>query len=138
MAADRGLWLVQNPRSNRGNEVGYPSALRVSDRVAVGTDGYPAKMDDEIAALREVAAENDDDPEAVERRIDAGHDLAGEQFGVRLAPLEAGATADVVVRSNGTVRHVMVDGQPLVEDGRLLTANIEEIRTDAERQAERL
>jgi cytosine/adenosine deaminase-related metal-dependent hydrolase len=137
-AAERGIWLVQNPRSNRGNRVGYASALRVSDRVALGTDGYPARMDDEIAALREVATEHGDDPEAVERRISAGHRLASEQFGLRLAPLDAGAAADAVVRSNGAVLHVMVDGNPVVEDGRLLTADIDEIRTEAQRQATRL
>jgi cytosine/adenosine deaminase-related metal-dependent hydrolase len=137
-AADRGIWLVQNPRSNRGNQVGYPAALRVSDQVAVGTDGYPARMDDELAVLREVAAEHDDAPEAVERRITAGHDLAGERLGLKLAPLEAGAAADAIVRGNGTVRQVMVDGKPVVEDGRLLTADIDEIRAEAQRQATRL
>ena len=34
-AAEAGIWLVQNPRSNRGNEVGYPSALVASSRVAL-------------------------------------------------------------------------------------------------------
>ena len=42
--ADAGVWLVQNPRSNRGNQVGYPAALAASTRVALGTDGYPANM----------------------------------------------------------------------------------------------
>ena len=38
--ADAGCWLVQNPRSNRGNRVGYPSALRHSEKVALGTVEY--------------------------------------------------------------------------------------------------
>ena len=54
--ADAGVWLVQNPRSNRGNQVGYPAALAASTRVALGTDGYPANMADEQAALAELAA----------------------------------------------------------------------------------
>ena len=40
----RGLWLVQNPRSNEGNRVGFPRALAASPNVALGTDGYPADM----------------------------------------------------------------------------------------------
>jgi cytosine/adenosine deaminase-related metal-dependent hydrolase len=43
-AADAGCWFVQNPRSNRGNGVGYPRALVASPRVALGTDGYPSDM----------------------------------------------------------------------------------------------
>jgi cytosine/adenosine deaminase-related metal-dependent hydrolase len=31
-----GMWLVQNPRSNEGNRVGYPRALRHGTRVATG------------------------------------------------------------------------------------------------------
>ena len=72
--ADRiGCWLVQNPRSNRANGVGYPSALRFSSRVALGTDGFPSNMSDEVEAirLREPAA-------FVARRIAAGEALATE------------------------------------------------------------
>ena len=32
--AAAGVWLVQNPRSNRGNRVGYPAALAASSKVA--------------------------------------------------------------------------------------------------------
>ena len=46
-----GCWLVQNPRSNQGNRVGYPAALRASARVALGTDGYPSDMAAERRAL---------------------------------------------------------------------------------------
>jgi hypothetical protein len=53
-AADWGCWIVQNPRSNRGNRVGYARALKVSARVALGTDGYPADMCAELRALFEI------------------------------------------------------------------------------------
>ena len=56
--AARDLWIVQNPRSNRGNGVGYPAALGESNQVAVGTDGYPARMEDEVLVLRAEAAEH--------------------------------------------------------------------------------
>lgn len=48
-----GIWLVHNPRSNAGNRVGYAEVLSGSSRVALGTDGYPADMAAESAAVRE-------------------------------------------------------------------------------------
>jgi cytosine/adenosine deaminase-related metal-dependent hydrolase len=68
-----GCWLVQNPRSNEANGVGYPSALRASARVALGTDGFPSNIDDEVEAIlhRESA-------DVIARRVAAGEILAGE------------------------------------------------------------
>ena len=78
---DASIWLVQNPRSNRGNRVGYPTALQASGRVALGTDGYPSAMADEITALREEAAPHGDDPNRVKARPGAGATLLMERFG---------------------------------------------------------
>jgi cytosine/adenosine deaminase-related metal-dependent hydrolase len=80
-AERRGCWLVQNPRSNRGNRVGYPGALRQSRRVALGTDGWPSDPAAEGAALLEEARAHGDDLEAAARRVDAGHALLAERFG---------------------------------------------------------
>jgi cytosine/adenosine deaminase-related metal-dependent hydrolase len=66
-----GCWLVQNPRSNRANGVGYPSVLRTSSRVALGTDGFPSRIDDEVAAIGD-----HETPQVIARRIAAGNDLA--------------------------------------------------------------
>jgi len=68
-----GCWLVQNPRSNEANGVGYPCALRASSRVALGTDGFPSNIEDEVAAIlhRESA-------EVITRRDAAGDALARE------------------------------------------------------------
>jgi len=137
-AADAGIWLVQNPRSNRGNAVGYPSALAASPLVALGTDGYPARLEDEVAVLRQVARENGDAPVAVERRIADGHRLAAELFGLEFSPLAAGGAADVVVLESGRVRHVTVGGRLIVENGSLVTADQGEIRAEAQIQAARL
>lgn len=72
--ADRiGCWLVQNPRSNRANGVGYPSALRASSRVALGTDGFPSNIDDEVEAIR-----NRESAEVIASRVAAGEKLALE------------------------------------------------------------
>ena len=139
---DAGCWIVQNPRSNHGNGVGYPRALAASDRVALGTDGYPARMDDEVQALREHAAAHGDDMERVEPRIAAGRRLVGERFGGRFElPRPGGAptVADLrVVEPDGAVRHVLVDGQVVVRDGVLLGGDLEAIRKEAQVQAQRL
>jgi cytosine/adenosine deaminase-related metal-dependent hydrolase len=85
-AEELGCWLVHNPRSNRGNRVGYAGALRASARVALGTDGYPSDLAAERAALLDDAALHGDDCEAAARRPQAGHTLLAERFGGR-APL---------------------------------------------------
>jgi cytosine/adenosine deaminase-related metal-dependent hydrolase len=136
--ADLGHWIVQNPRSNRGNGVGYPAALGASARVALGTDGYPARMDEEAAALRAEAAAHGEDDAVVERRLAAGHALMAERFGKSFAPLRAGGVADAVAIDAGGVRHVLVGGRPVVSERRLRTADRDTIRAAAERQAARL
>ena len=75
------IWLIQNPRSNRGNRVGYPAALVTSGRVALGTDGYPASMADERSALLEESTAHGDDPNRVAARPAAGARLLAERFG---------------------------------------------------------
>lgn len=72
-AEDFGCWLVQNPRSNRANGVGYATALRVSSRVALGTDGFPSSLSAEADELRELESK-----EVIARRLAAGRELAKE------------------------------------------------------------
>jgi cytosine/adenosine deaminase-related metal-dependent hydrolase len=70
-AESLGCWIVQNPRSNDANRVGYASALRASTRIALGTDGFPSDLGAEAGALRE-------DEETVAARLTAGETLARE------------------------------------------------------------
>ena len=123
LARERGLWLVHNPRSNVANGVGYAMSLSASDRVALGTDGFPADMTDELeVALREAHAAGDD-ARAVGRRLDAGQELfAG------LNP----ATAEV---TPGCIR---VEGREVARGGRLLAADLEGVRSEAESAAQAL
>ncbi len=141
-AREAGCWVVQNPRSNNGNRVGYPRALAVSDRVALGTDGWPARMEDEEAALYEHARAHGDDMDAVARRVTAAHAMVAERFGGSFElPAEIGqaATADLrVVEPTGRVRHVLVGGRPVVVDGALAGVDLEEIRREAAEAASAL
>lgn len=138
--AKHGGWLVHNPRSNEGNGVGYAANLRESDRVALGCDGWDADMAVERAALLRLASEHRDTSatDRLESRLDRGHTLVAEHFGSVREALQPGALGDVVVRRDGAVRHVIVGGQIVVADGRLLTGDLERIVGAAERQAARL
>jgi cytosine/adenosine deaminase-related metal-dependent hydrolase len=73
-----GLWLVHNPRSNAANRVGYAASLRASQRVVLGTDGFPSDMLQEIAALDEM-------PDVIAARVEMGRLLEAT---VRAIPLE--------------------------------------------------
>jgi cytosine/adenosine deaminase-related metal-dependent hydrolase len=75
-----GCWLVQNPRSNEGNRVGYPRALAHSNRVALGSDGYPSNMEDEQRALLAHARSEGESTEDAGRRLWAGRQLIAERF----------------------------------------------------------
>jgi cytosine/adenosine deaminase-related metal-dependent hydrolase len=133
-----GHWLVQNPRSNRGNGVGYASQLQVSRRVALGTDGYPADMLAEARALDAEARAHGDDLEAAALRPAASRRMAEELLGIQMA-LEVGADADFVARRpDGAAVHVVVAGRVVVQEGVLVTADIETTRAQAAREADRL
>lgn len=137
--SDEGLWLVQNPRSNHGNRVGYPHHLRYSRRVALGTDGYPAVMTDEESALWLRAREAGDDDSAVAQRVDAGWSLVAEHFALPFSPLQPGCAADLVVRSaTGQVLHVFTAGRLVVHNAALVSGDLAKIVEDAKHEASRL
>ncbi len=136
-----GAWLVQNPRSNANNRVGWPRALWASEHVALGTDGFAADMREEERALAEQAKAHDArDVEAVARRRAGGSAMCGEIFGVRFdARVGEGSAGDVVIGApDAPARHVLVGGAPVVRDGALVRGDLGEIRAYAREQAARL
>jgi cytosine/adenosine deaminase-related metal-dependent hydrolase len=136
MAAARSCWLVQNPRSNEGNRVGYAGNLRYSNRVALGTDGWNGDMAEEEAALFRLAKPYSDDRTA--SRLAAGNALIAERFGAITQPLAPEALGDIVVRENGNLRHVIVGGRIVVENGRLTGGDMDAISANARKSAARL
>ena len=112
----RGCWLVQNPRSNEGNGVGYAANLRYARRVALGTDGWNADMAEEdgrAGAPRQAPTATT----ARRGRLAAGQALIAERFAaVRRSRLAPGALGDLVVREDGRVRHVVVGGRIVVRE----------------------
>jgi cytosine/adenosine deaminase-related metal-dependent hydrolase len=127
LCAEHDIWLVQNPRSNKGNRVGYPGNLHASPRVALGTDGYAADMAAEQTALLDEARAHGDNLDRAARRLDAGHELAALLFGNAGLP-------EAEVR-DGAVR---IAGRELVRDGALVGVDLDAIRARAKVQAERL
>jgi cytosine/adenosine deaminase-related metal-dependent hydrolase len=121
-ADEAGCWIVQNPRSNRGNRVGYAASLGASTHVALGTDGYPSDGRAELAALLEEARAHGDGESVTARRADAGHDLIAAHFG---------ATDDVCESADEGVRRLRIGGRTVVQDGALLTGDLAAIRAEA-------
>jgi cytosine/adenosine deaminase-related metal-dependent hydrolase len=141
-AEQLGCWLVQNPRSNRGNRVGYPPALSASGRVALGTDGYPADLGAELAALHETGGGHGESTAALDARLAGSQRLARALFADdpdAAAPPPAGDGAgfarDIAA---ARVRRTVVAGRTVVEDGRLLSGDLEALRAEAREEAPRL
>ncbi len=121
-----GCWLVQNPRSNRANGVGYGSVLRNSSRVALGTDGFPSDMNAEAAALEE--------PEEIAaRRLAAGEALATEIFGDVTPSVSEGPG-----RADGTQMLPPEPSRPLADARGDTSFDIERIRLESAVEAARL
>jgi cytosine/adenosine deaminase-related metal-dependent hydrolase len=143
MAESQGLWLVQNPRSNEGNRVGYASSLWVSGKVALGTDGWEADMPKEFAALERLSAGSvHEEVDAATRRLVTGRALAAERFAG--APGDTGLDGDQVVYAAGEgnqpaqLSRVTVAGQVVVDQGRLVRGDLEELRAKAREEAQKL
>lgn len=135
MAAKRGCWFAQNPRSNANNKVGYPKGLSATDRVALGTDGFPAEMLEEGASLKEIGQREGDELAVLEARIVGSRRMVAEQFSTPMDPFEEGALGDWLVLDGTRVQHVVVDGEVVVRKGQLQTGEMEQIEEEARRVA---
>ncbi|HUB08768.1 MAG TPA: amidohydrolase family protein [Myxococcales bacterium] len=133
-ASEAGGWLVQNPRSNEANGVGYPAALGEARWAALGTDGFPSDMAEEREALFRLGGR--EGREALQARAAGGAKLAGELFDAVLAG-DAVEVTDWQAPRPEIVR-VRVAGQVVVERGQLVRADLAEIRARAAEAAPRL
>lgn len=139
---ERECWMVHNPRSNQGNKVGYSANLGVSDMVGLGTDGYPSDLEEERRVLFELGKEHGESEEVLEQRTRGGYRMLADYFQGPFGKLEPGAAADVVALEETPdgvrARHVCVAGKLVVRDGKLLTADHDEIVAQGEEQSKRL
>uniref|UniRef100_A0A832I5W8 Amidohydrolase n=1 Tax=Eiseniibacteriota bacterium TaxID=2212470 RepID=A0A832I5W8_UNCEI len=129
-----GLWIVQNPRSNAGNRVGYPRALWASARVALGTDGHPADLRAELDALVRAAAAAPDERASASRlveRAEAGRRLLALHFDEADLARDQVVLDDTAGSGRPRVATVRVAGRTVVADGRLVHADLAEVRAAA-------
>ena len=140
-AGARGLWIVQNPRSNEGNRVGYAGALAGGTQVALGTDGWASDLREEFSALERLAAVHEPATPStgLVQRLAGGRRLAEQHFGAgALAHDRVECEAEAVPGTRPRVARVVVAGRTVVDGGRLLTADAAELEADARREAARL
>jgi cytosine/adenosine deaminase-related metal-dependent hydrolase len=143
------LWLVHNPRSNQGNGVGWAGGLAASRRVALGTDGFVSDMRAEEAALTALAHANGSPAGAVTGRLARGRDLACELYtfathlGVGAVAASSPSEDRVEWRTDSPAAdhlaaRVIVGGHTVVEHGRLVNGDLDEIRAHAREEVARL
>ena len=93
-----GPWLIHNPRSNMNNAVGHAPVHHFGMRAALGTDGFPADMFEE---LREAFFKNQEthpraDVPAILGLLQNGQHLVSEVFGRPFGTLDRGSPADII------------------------------------------
>jgi cytosine/adenosine deaminase-related metal-dependent hydrolase len=159
---EAGAAVAHNPRSNMNNRVGRAPVAALGERLSLGTDGIDGDMFSEsrVAFWRAREADPSIGPEWALRRMAASARLAGSLFDEpRLGRIESGAPADLVVLdyqpstpldsenlaghwafalSARHVRDVVVSGEVVVRDRRLVRVHEDELRARSREQAERL
>jgi putative selenium metabolism protein SsnA len=154
--------VAHNARSNMNNSVGRARLEALGRRVALGTDGIGADMFEESRTAFFRLREDDlqAGPDWPLARLAAGAGFVGSAFGERrLGRVEPGAPADLVVCDYASpapvdsrtfpghwvyglgsrcVRDVMVAGEWVVLDRRLVRADQEELAARAREEAQRL
>jgi putative selenium metabolism protein SsnA len=154
--------VAHNPTSNMNNSVGHTPVGRLGDRVVIGTDGIGADMFGESKTAYFRARDEDVFLPITWplERMAAGARLAGRIFGEpALGTIEPGAPADLVVLEYPAptpldegnlaghwafglhaahVRDVLVAGELVVADRRLVKVDQDRLVAEAARAARRL
>ncbi len=108
-----GAWFAHNPRSNMNNFVGHAPVHLLGDRVALGTDGFPADMFEEARTgffknqdMRYGMWDVNHTKRSSSKKIQdvsftgllqGGQRLVSEKFNVPFGTLHKGSVADLVV-----------------------------------------
>ena len=154
-------WLLHNPRSNMNNHVGHAPVHKFGDRVALGTDGFPSDMFSEtrLAFFKGRDRANGLGAREYLEFLHGGQRLAAEIFAQPMGVLASGAVADLIVldypaptpvESANLAGHmvfglkaehvsaVMVAGQFLVGEGKVLGLDLERVYQQARVAAQKL
>ena len=140
---DHGLagTLIHNPRSNMNNAVGYARPVRFDNATGLGTDGIGADMLDEFRVAYVRMREDDvtAGPDAAWNMLEVNRDLFGESRNDVVTwnyddmdPWRLAFTTGVSPQT------ITVDGETVMDDGRLTNVDPVEIRAKAAEAAQRL
>ncbi len=157
---EKKCWLVNNPRSNMNNRVGYAPVHLFGDRLALGTDGFPADMLEEAKfAFHKKRDSLIDENINYVNLITGGQKLISEIFGKGFGTFDKGAKADLVVMNyseptpmekdnllghylfglqSSMVESVMVGGKWVMKDRKIQGIDEEEIFAKSRQLARRL
>lgn len=95
---EKECWLVHNPRSNMNNRVGYARVHLFGEKLALGTDGFPADMLEEAKfAFHKKRDSRIDENINYVNLITGGQKLISGIFGKQFGTFDQGAIADLVV-----------------------------------------
>jgi len=95
---EKECWLVHNPRSNMNNRVGYAKVHLFGEKLALGTDGFPADMLEEAKfAFHKTRDSHIDENMNYVNLITGGQKLISGIFGKTFGTLDEGGIADLVV-----------------------------------------
>jgi Amidohydrolase family len=137
-AAALGCWIVQNPRSNRKNRVGYPAALSASERVAVGTDGFASDMREEVMALGKEASAHGEPCSVAGSRAARGRSLVAELWGAPGHPSDDFDLTGTCEMGPDGVTRVSLAGRDLIRNGVLQAGDFDAIQAEAREAAAKL
>jgi putative selenium metabolism protein SsnA len=162
LVRDAGSWVAHNPTSNMNNSVGHAATGALGEQVALGTDGIGADMFAESRSAYFRARDEDVFTSITWplERLAVGTRVVGQAFEeAELGRIVPGAPADLAVLDyvpptplTGKnvaghwlfgiearhVRDVLVAGEAVVADRRLVRADQDKIAADATVEAERL
>ena len=134
--------IVHNPRSNMNNSVGYAKPTERPNPILLGTDGIGANMMEEsrLAYVRLREYDVTQDPTVVDSWLNNNYQFFPEAKNDKVvwsydsmdSPWHTAFTTDMQVLS------VDVDDERVYEDGKLTRIDVQEVRSKAREQAQRL
>ncbi len=134
--------IVHNPRSNMNNSVGYAKPTERPNPILLGTDGIGANMMEEsrLAYVRLREYDINQNPTVVDTWLNNNYQFFPEAKNDKVvwsydsmdSPWHTAYTTDM------QVLNVDVDDERVYEDGKLMRMDIQEIRSKAREQAQRL
>ncbi len=153
-------WLMHNPRSNMNNRVGYAKVHQFGDKLALGTDGFPADMLEEakFAFHKKRDSRIEDNIDYV-KLITGGQKLISDIFGKNFGTIKKGSVADLVVMNyneptpmvkdnllghylfgmqSSNVESVMVGGKWVMKNRKILGLDEKKILAKSQQAAKKL